>query len=126
MRDVDGFARHDRIMTMIGSRQVAETYFASVRARDADGLGALFAEDGVLVLPDGRELVGPQAIAGLYRGMFASAPPTPRPFAFVEAGLECAVELEARFDDGRVTRACDLFRLQEDGLIRRLDIYARR
>jgi len=113
-------------MATISSRQLAETYFACVRARDAKGLGALFAEDGVLTLPDAREFVGPRAVAELYAGMFAGAAPRPQPMTFIEAGLACAVELEARFDDGRVTYAADFFRLGQDGLIRRLDIYAKR
>jgi ketosteroid isomerase-like protein len=38
--------------------ELADRYFASVRARDIDNFIALFADDATFVRPDGREVSG--------------------------------------------------------------------
>ena len=41
---------------------VTQRYFASIRARDLDGLIGLYAEDACFTLPNGREFHGTEAI----------------------------------------------------------------
>ena len=42
-------------------------WLPAMQARDAEALAAPYAEDGVFVLPDGRQIVGHKAIADFYR-----------------------------------------------------------
>ncbi|MBS0363571.1 MAG: SgcJ/EcaC family oxidoreductase [Proteobacteria bacterium] len=46
-------------------------WLPAMKAKDAEALAAAYAEDGVFVLPDGREIVGKAAIADFYRGRVA-------------------------------------------------------
>lgn len=47
-------------------------WLPAMKARDPDALAAAYADDGVFVLPDGREIVGRKAIADFYRQRVAS------------------------------------------------------
>jgi hypothetical protein len=49
-----------------GLEVLALSYFGKVRARDAAGLGRMFAAAGVLFLPDGTRLQGPAAVEAFY------------------------------------------------------------
>jgi hypothetical protein len=109
---------------MTSTRDKAAAFFDHVRARDADGLAALFADNGCIVMPDGRE-VAASAIADTYRGIFARHGPAPREVGFVPGPDLCVVELEVQFADGTLRRAADIFRFDAAGKITKLDIYAR-
>jgi len=99
-----------------------DAYFAAIRARDADRLGALFTADAELVTAAGT-FRGPDAIAGFYRDLaFAVADLWPDPGALLVDGDRIAVEIELRMN-GAVSPVCDVFTLR-DGLITRLVIYA--
>lgn len=104
---------------------VAERYFSLMRARDVDGLVQLFAEDAVMVLPDGRELMGRAAIRALYGHLVASGAPSPRPVAQIGRTDLVATEIEAQLPDGTVRRTANFFHLDGAGRIRRLSIYRR-
>ena len=41
---------------------IANRYFAAVKARDAETYGSLFADDAVMTFPDGFSATGPDAI----------------------------------------------------------------
>jgi ketosteroid isomerase-like protein len=58
---------------------VTERYFASVQARDLDGLSALYAENACFTLPNGREFNGIDAPE-----RFCGGRPNPHP-----AGEHC-------------------------------------
>jgi hypothetical protein len=111
--------------THVTHRDLAERYFANVRARNVEGLAALFTPDAEMVLPDGRVLPGVEAIWAMYTQLFATTPPTPTAESFIVGSNGVAVELVARFADGSVRRTANLFYTNDEGLVRRLCIYAR-
>lgn len=105
--------------------QVAERYFVCMRARDLDSLCALFAEDAVMILPDGKELTGRDAIRGMYAYLFQAGAPVPDAVATVASGTMAAVEIEARLPDGSVRRTANFFHCGDAGTIKRLGVYRR-
>ncbi|UVO52615.1 nuclear transport factor 2 family protein [Sphingomonas sp. SUN039] len=103
--------------------ELADRYFAAVRARDLDAFTALFAEDATFVLPDGREIAGKAAIREMEAQVFAAGGPTPSPQSMFPGGEGIAVQVEVRLADDSVRRMGSFFHLGADGLIRRLSIY---
>jgi uncharacterized protein (TIGR02246 family) len=103
--------------------ELAERYFASVRARDIEGFSALFAEDAVFVRPDGIRLSGLAAIREMEAGVFAAGPPTPAPEVMVAGANAVAVEINVRLADGGVRRMANFFHLNAEGKIQRLSVY---
>ncbi len=104
---------------------VTERYFASVRARDLDGLVALYAEDACFTLPNGREFNGIDAIREMHRSVFAAGGPSPTPLASIADAGSIAVEIEARLPDGTVRRTANFYYLNAAGRIQRLSVYMR-
>ena len=98
-------------------------YFACVRAKDLDALAALYAVDGVLILPDGREFAGVDAIIEVQRGVFAASSPQPKTSEPIVSGNVAAVQVAAHLPDGSVRRTANFFTLADDGRIQRLSIY---
>jgi uncharacterized protein (TIGR02246 family) len=103
--------------------QTASAYFENIRARDHQGLLALFAADATLILPGGRALHGRDAIAAMYHSLFAAAPPFPTPANVVVGGNQCAVEIESQIGD-QIKRTANFFTLDQDGKILRLVVYS--
>ena len=110
---------------MVDCKGVVERYFASMRARDIEGLVKLFAADAMFILPDGRELSGSAAIHEMYNKLFAAMAPSPTPLAVIAAEHGIATEIEARLPNGTIRRTANFFHFNEDGLIKRLSVYAR-
>ncbi len=106
--------------------RLADQYFSSVRVRNLDSLCALYAADAVLALPDGRELIGAEAIREMYRGLFASQAPSPTPVNVIVGDKAVAAELEIRLPNDEIRRTANFFYLNAAGLIERLSIYARK
>lgn len=104
---------------------VTERYFASVRARDLDGLIALYAENASFSLPNGREFNGVDAIREMHRSVFAAGGPSPTPLASIAEASSIAVEIEARLPDGTVRRTANFYYLNPAGRIQRLSVYMR-
>jgi ketosteroid isomerase-like protein len=102
-----------------------ERYFAAMSARDIEGLAKLFASDATFTLPDGRELSGASAIEEMYRKLFAAMAPSPTPQAVIAAAHGVATEIEARLPNGTIRRTANFFHFNDDGLIKRLSVYAR-
>jgi ketosteroid isomerase-like protein len=98
-------------------------YFSSVRARDIDRFMALFAEDAVMILPDGREVVGTAAIRKMELAVFAASPPMPTPVAIVAAEHSVAVEIDVGLPNGQLLKFANFFHLNADGRIQRLSVY---
>jgi ketosteroid isomerase-like protein len=97
-------------------------YFAAIRARDADALGALFTDDAELVTAAGT-FCGRDAIVGFYRDLaFGIDDLSPQPGAFIVDGDRVAVEIELRMG-GRVSLVADVFTLAK-GRIARVAIYS--
>jgi ketosteroid isomerase-like protein len=96
----------------------AQRYFGCVREGDADGVAALFADDGVFVMFDGTVKRGRADI----RDFCANSPlrfqVTPEPLAPLEDGNRCAVEVLVREPDGNVLqRPADFFTVDDGGAI---------
>lgn len=107
------------------AQPLADRYFAAMRARDVEALAGLFAEDAVMILPDGRELAGAGSIRAMYDHLFASDAPSPTVKAVIAGADGVAVEIEARLADGSTRRTANFFHLDSGGLIRRLSVYSR-
>src|SRR5258706_15110866 len=99
---------------------VVDAYFAAIRARDADALGALFTADADLVTLAGT-FTGPTAIAGFYRDIaFQVEDLWPEPGPLTVDGERVAVEIKLRMK-GKVSIVGDFFTLR-NGRIERLCI----
>jgi hypothetical protein len=77
-------------------------------------------------MPDGRELIGIDAIRDMYRGLFIAQSPSPTPVNLVVGENSVAAELEIRLTNGDIRRTANFFSMNDAGLIERLSIYARR
>jgi hypothetical protein len=104
---------------------LVERYFAHMRARELDDLAALFAEDAVITLPDGRDVAGLAAIRGMYQHIWTSGAPSPTPLATIAGPNGAATEIEAKLPDGSSRRTANFFHIGTDGRITRLSIYRR-
>lgn len=104
---------------------VAERYFAAIRARDIDGLMALYAEEASFTLPTGTTATGKDAIRALHESVFAAGAPFPTPMAMVAGESAIAVEIEARLPDGTVRNTANFYTLDQTGRIARLSVYTR-
>ena len=104
---------------------MVDRYFANMKARNLEGLVKLFAQDATFILPDGRELSGTPAIHDMYAKLFAAMPPSPTPLAVIAGPHGVATEIEARLPNGTIRRTANFFHFNEQGLIRRLSVYAR-
>ena len=104
--------------------QVADRYFEVVRNRDVDGLVALYADDAVITLPTGAQVVGIEAIRAFQTDVYARAAPYPTPGARIVGAHEIAVEIKAKLVDGSVRSTANFFYLNEAGRIQRLSVYA--
>lgn len=105
--------------------ELAERYFECIRARDIDGLIALYAEDATFVLPNGRVFSGAAKIREMQLGVFAASAPFPTPVAMVVGDGAVAVEIEAKLADGTTRQTANFFHLTADGRIQRLSVYMR-
>jgi len=99
---------------------VIDAYFAAIRAKAADALGALFTDDGELVSLAGT-FAGPVAIAAFYRDLaFQVEDLWPEPGRLIVDGERVAVEIRLRMN-GKVSLVGDFFTLR-NGRISRLCI----
>lgn len=103
----------------------ALSYFDRVRARDAAGLAAMFADEGRLILPNGTVRTGRAEVRETYDAIFAGTPAIPQVTATITQGNSCSVEIDAHFDSGKMTETVDIFDFDDAGLIARLSIYIR-
>jgi len=104
---------------------LAHSYFEAMRARDLEAVVGLFADDAVMVLPDGHEVVGRADLRALYTRIFATSAPTPAPVAIIVTPACAAVEIETRLGDGSLRRTANFFHLDGAGRIVRLSVYKR-
>lgn len=103
--------------------ELPDHYFPAVRARDIERFMALFAPDAVMILPDGREVVGAAAIREAELQVFASGAPVPQPVSVTAGENAVAVEIDVHLPGGRVMQAANFYQLNADGLIKRLSTY---
>jgi len=107
----------------VDPNQVAERYFASVRARDIDAFMALFAPDATFILPDGRIVTGQADIRKMESEVFEKGAPFPTPTTIVANRDTAAVQIDVRLPAGSVMKTANFFHLNDDGLIKRLSVY---
>ena len=104
-------------------QQVADRYFAAMRAQDLDALLSVFGEEGVIVWPDGRVISGKAAIRDVYARLFMGPSNNPAPGALMIGPDSFSAQVDSRFDTGETRRTINIFRLSPDGLIARMDSY---
>jgi len=104
-------------------RQIIDSYFAAIRAKDIESLMALYADDATFDLPDGRQFTGADAIRAMHAGVFAASAPQPSPGATIMGQAAAAVEIEARLPDGSVRHTTNHYYLSATGKIARLSVY---
>jgi len=108
----------------VTSTDIADRYFASVRARDIEAFMTLFAEDATVITPDGRQHAGAAAIRTMENAVFASAnPPTPTPGRIIATDHSFAVEIEIQLASGACLRMGSFYQINSTGLIQRLSVY---
>jgi hypothetical protein len=107
----------------MNSQDVANRYFAAMRAQDLETLVAVFEADGVIVWPDGQSFEGTAAIRAAYAAMFTGPSNSPSPGPLMLAPDRFSTEVHSRFPDGSERRTVNVFRVGENGLIARMDSY---
>jgi hypothetical protein len=102
---------------------LARGYFERVRAKDAAGVAARFAADGLLRLPNGKVVAGRAAIGDYYRKILDLGSPNPAVRAVVTEGRRCVVEIHAHRPDGTPIPCADIFTFDAAGEVTDLTIY---
>ena len=102
---------------------IAEAYIAAVRARDVDAFVALFAEDALYIMPNGREYRGHAAIREVQAMVFEAGSPFPTPLFMTVGDKAIAVEVEARLPDGTSRFTANHYRIDDAGKIARLSVF---
>lgn len=104
-------------------QEIADRYFGAMRAQNLEALLALFAEDGVIVWPDGRAIEGKPAIREAYAGMFQHPGNNPAPGPLMVGQEGFSTQVESRLPNGEARRTINVFRIAADGLLARMDSY---
>jgi hypothetical protein len=104
-------------------QNIAERYFAAMRAQDVEALAALFSADGVIIWPDGRRIEGVQAIRATYAAMFQHPSNNPAPGPLMIGPDRFAAEVHSRLPDGGERRTINVFETGADGLVTRMSSY---
>jgi hypothetical protein len=105
--------------------ELRDRYFAAMRAADLAGVLALFAEDAVVILPDGQERIGKAALSDMFSSIFCQSRPNPLPGQITGANGSWAVEVETALPDSRLGHTANFFRLNAAGQIERMHSYRR-
>ena len=99
-------------------------YFAAVRARNADELMTLYADEACFTLPDGRAFTGHEAIRQMHEQVFTAGAPMPTPVGAFSADLGQAIQIEAELPDGSVRKTANFYKFDRDGRIAAVTVYA--
>jgi hypothetical protein len=116
-------AQIQRVEDGMGPTEIAERYFASVRARDIESFMALFADDAVFISTSGATYTGAADIREMELGIFATTGPMPTPGVMIAGENGVAVEIEVRLPDGEVRRVGSFFHTNKNSRIQRLSVY---
>jgi SnoaL-like domain len=100
--------------------ELANAYFAAIRARDGARLRELFAADAILI-SGGVTKVGFEAIANWYETQAFLVEPEPMLGPFIVDGNRLAVEIDLHTNLGKMA-VCDVIEVNA-GKIERLMIY---
>lgn len=105
--------------------EVTARYFEHIRNQDVAGVVALFAQDAVYFMPDGRVFTGADEIRGWFSQLFGSLALSPRVVGSIASESAIAVEIENDLPDGRTRSTANFFYLDAHGLITQLRVYQR-
>jgi SnoaL-like domain len=105
--------------------ELRDKYFSAMRGADLSAVLALFSEDAVAILPDGKQRVGKAALEEMFAGIFGQSRPNPSPGPITGAEQYWAVEVETALPDGRTRNTANFFRLNDAGLIKQMHSYMR-
>lgn len=105
------------------AQRVANAYFAAMCAQSLDQLMVLFANDALIVWPDGRAIEGKSSIAPAYERIFAGRSNNPDPGSIMLGPHSFSTEVVSRFSGAETHRTINVFRLNDAGLIVRMDSY---
>jgi 3-hydroxyisobutyrate dehydrogenase-like beta-hydroxyacid dehydrogenase len=111
--------------TPVDPQHTVDSYFAAIRAKDIDALMALYAEEAVFTLPNGKSFAGLDAIRALHLSVFAAGAPFPTPGVRFAGPEGIAVEIAAQLPDGTVRQTTNHYRFDAAGKIVSLGVYAR-
>jgi uncharacterized protein (TIGR02246 family) len=109
----------------VNSKDVADRYFAAIRAGDIEDLMALYADDAIFVLRNGKESKGVATIRATHQSVFDAAAPKPVPQVMIIGDNAVAVEIDAQMPDGTSRRTANFYHLNSQGRIQRLSVYIR-
>lgn len=109
----------------MNAQDISDRYFGAMRAQDVEALVAVFAEDGVIVWPDGRTISGHAAMRETYTRLFQSPTNNPQPGPFMLGDGRFSTEVHSRLPDGSERRTCNIFDVRSDGLVTRMCSYRR-
>lgn len=109
---------------------VAQRYIDLVHARNAAGVAALYADDGIVAHANPRTdpavVQGRTALEMFYRHV-ADSRSVMSGFVFMTDGPTCVFQFEGRTTtDDTPNEMIDIFQVNPDGLVRRMDAYTRR
>jgi ketosteroid isomerase-like protein len=104
--------------------EAALEYFRCVREQDAEGIGALFAPDAVVVLPNGTVMRGIDEVRTFFENVAFANAIQPHPGVPIESGDRCAVEITVGEDDS--PSVADVFVVDGGGRVSELRIYTGR
>lgn len=102
-----------------------DAYFAAVRAKDLDAWLALFADDAIYSLPNGKVFTGKPAIREFQAMVFGAGSPLPSPGARFVGAAGIAVQVAAHLPDGTVRQTANHYQFDDAGKIVSLSVYAR-
>lgn len=105
--------------------EVIDSYFAAIRAKDIESLMALYGENAIFSLPNGREYIGKDSIRAMQLSVFAASAPQPSLGRMIIAQSAAAVEVEARLPDGSVRHTTNHYYLNKAGEVERLTVYVK-
>lgn len=106
-------------------QDLRDCYFTAMRGADLGAVLALFADDAVAILPDGRVYSGKSELGVMFSDIFAQSRPQPTPGPMTGSGLYWAVEVATQLPDGRQRHTANFFHLTPAGLIAHMHSYSR-
>jgi hypothetical protein len=102
-----------------------ERYLQCIRARDLEGIVALFADDASCVMPNGQSFAGHAAVRQWFANVFAAQALDPQVLGVIAGPTSIAVEIENVLPDGSVRNTANFYFLTSAGKIERLHTYRR-
>ena len=104
---------------------LARKYYRHINAKDVDGVLSLLSDAAVFHLPDGREVVGKDALRAMYTHVFAAGGPQPQPVRIIASKTDAAVQVEVALADGRTLQMASFFTIGPEETFETVAVYQR-